>query len=91
MNPETNKFEFLQTAEEKLRNNESLNRNMRRALAKSTGKLYRPNGTKVPKHWTILSVGELVVIKDYTFKVAHIGESHLLLEPVPTTVLDTKP
>ena len=44
--------------------------------------LVRPDGTPVPKHWSTYQVGETVVVKDYTWRVAHIGEKHLLLEPV---------
>jgi len=44
--------------------------------------LLRPDGTPVPKHWSVFVVDELVTIKDTTFRVAHIGEKHLLLEPL---------
>jgi len=44
--------------------------------------LVRPDGSPVPKSWTVFSIDELVEIKGYTFKVAHIGESHILFEPV---------
>lgn len=87
MNPETNKFESLTT--------ESLNKTVKHLedevsdealkllqLSSSHSGLFRPDGSPVPKHWTIFAIGELVVIKDYTFKVAHIGESHILFEPV---------
>lgn len=46
------------------------------------GTLIRPDGTPVPKHWTIFTVGEHVVVKDWTFRVAHINEATLILEPV---------
>jgi hypothetical protein len=49
--------------------------------------LLRPDGTPVPKHWTVLTVDQHVVVEGYTFKVAHIGESHLLLEPVGPVVV----
>jgi hypothetical protein len=50
--------------------------------------LLRPDGTPVPKHWSVFRVGENVVIKEYTFKVAYIGESNILFEPVgPATKL----
>lgn len=79
LNPETNKFEPL-----KLGNSE-----LEKAIAKLEGRvedyhvgLLRPDGTPVPIHWTIFKIGELVVIKDYTFRVAYIGESNILFEPV---------
>lgn len=54
--------------------------------------LLRPDGTPVPKHWSIFRVGENVVIKDYTFKVAYIGEGNILFEPVgPATKLCKEP
>lgn len=70
MNPETNSFEMLSKYLE----------------TDDTGnqfkKLLRPNGEPVPAHWPVFRVDEEIVVKDYTFKVAHIGEKHLLLEPV---------
>jgi len=66
MNPETNKFEMLKNKE----------------LVEKMAALIRPDGTPVPRHWPVFQTGELVVIKDYTFKVAHIGESYILFEPV---------
>lgn len=52
------------------------------AKAKAEARLLRPDGSPVPEHWGIYTVGELVVLKAHTFRVAHIGEAHLLLEPV---------
>ena len=72
MNPETNKFEKLHA------------QSLKEALQ---NELCRPDGTPVPKTWTIFTVGELVVIKDYTFKVAYIGESNILFEPVEPVVI----
>jgi hypothetical protein len=51
------------------------------------GRLLRPNGDPVPKHWSTFTLGELVVIKDYTFKVAYIGETAITFEPVGPTLL----
>lgn len=44
--------------------------------------LVRPDGSPVPKTWKVFAEGELVVIKDYTFKVAYINESSITFEPV---------
>lgn len=52
--------------------------------------LLRPNGTPVPQHWVAFSVGELVTIKDYTFKVCYIGETAILFEPVKAEDVDLK-
>jgi hypothetical protein len=49
--------------------------------------LFRPNGQPVPETWTQFSLGEEVVIKDYTFKVAYIGETSILFEPVGPKLL----
>lgn len=58
------------------------------AMIERQQQLLRPDGTPVPKHWSTFQVGENVVIKDYTFKVAYIGESNILFEPVgPVTKL----
>lgn len=45
-------------------------------------KLVRPDGSDVPKHWSIFSVGENYVINNYTFRCAYIGETSILFEPV---------
>ncbi len=47
--------------------------------------LLRPDGSVVPKHWTVLKHGELVDIKGYTFRIQYIGETSILLEPVKPT------
>ncbi len=52
-------------------------------------RLLRPNGEPVPAHWTVLTVGENVVVKGYTFKVAYINETTLVLEPLSTAVIGT--
>jgi hypothetical protein len=91
MNPETNKFEAL--FETKQKSEQELNRELVRIrdLVEDSGTvLLRPNGEPVPKHWTVLTAGEHVVVKDYTFKVAHIGESYLVLEPVGIVAIGEK-
>ena len=81
MNPETNRFEMLHESSDETpehrRNREALER-----MLKGHSTLVRPDGSPVPAHWPVFTVGELVVLKDYTFKVAHISESTILLEPV---------
>jgi hypothetical protein len=77
MNPDTNKFEPLMTAEQQ----DSQLQRMKAELAGATGALLRPDGSEVPKHWSVFRVDELVVVKDYTFKVVHIGESYMVIEP----------
>jgi hypothetical protein len=53
-----------------------------REIVDHTVKLLRPDGTQVPAHWTVLTVGEYVEVKGYTFKVAYINETTLVLEPI---------
>ena len=50
--------------------------------SESLASLLRPNGEPVPQHWTQFQIGECVVIKNYTFRVAYIGETAILFEPV---------
>jgi hypothetical protein len=74
--PESNKIEPL---------NNLVNRILSSSLSeqqRQVTKLLRLDGTPVPETWSIFTVGEKVVIKNYTFKVGYIGESALLLEPV---------
>lgn len=44
--------------------------------------LVRPDGSPVPKNWSIFKEGEKFVLNNYTFRLAHIGESYIVLEPV---------
>lgn len=101
MNPDTNKFEELREQMDEPRRNQ--NQEAARRLQKLTqdvkqlqtapippGELLRPNGSPVPKTWSIFQVGEHVVIKDYTFKVAYISETNILFEPVGPVVLGEK-
>lgn len=76
MNPETNRFEPLSPSIEELKN---------QFLDLSS--LVRPDGSPVPKHWSVFTVGENVVIKDYTFRVAYVGETAILFEPVGPPIL----
>ncbi len=76
MNPETNKFEKLELDDNYLKDKiESLGEQFEK-------KLIRPDGTPVPDTWMVFLVGELVEIKNYTFRVAYIGESNILFEPI---------
>lgn len=89
MNPDTNRFERLQESTE---GESAAHRQNREAMQRmlSGAKLVRPNGEPVPAHWSTFTVGEHVVIKDYTFKVAYVGESAILFEPVGVAVLNVK-
>lgn len=49
--------------------------------------LVLPDGKPVPRHWAVFQVGEDVVIKGYTFRVAYIGETAILFEPVGLPVV----
>ena len=49
--------------------------------------LIKPNGTPVPRHTALFKVGEHVVAKDQTFRVAHVNDCTLVLEPVGLPLL----
>lgn len=77
MNPDTNRFEVL---------TEELSKKVKQLTVPY--QLLRPNGEPVPRHWTQFQMDELVVIKNYTFRVKYIGESAILFEPVrPSDIL----
>lgn len=48
--------------------------------------IVRADGSPVPKTWALFKVGELVVLKDNTFKVAHFNESCVVLEPADLSI-----
>lgn len=83
LNPETNKFEILTEGKPTIDQLEKAIKAGDLSVLPSTGlMLLRPDGSPVPKHWSVFKVGELVTIKNYTFRVAYIGESNILFEPV---------
>jgi hypothetical protein len=81
MNPETNKFEHLEFE------TDSENEALGKMLEGAYGELFRPNGKRVPKHWSVFSVGKNYEINGYTFKCAYIGETSILFEPVGPVVI----
>lgn len=81
VNPETNKFEPLT---EDTAFADRIGSELFDPAAPLT-RLLRLDGTPAPSHWSVFTVGELVTIKDYTFRVAYIGETAILLEPVKPT------
>lgn len=82
MNPETNRFENVGTVEELT---EALKKPYESILP---GQLVRPDGSPVPEHWSVFSAGEEIPIKGYVFRVAYIGETSILFEPVGPIVLN---
>lgn len=83
MNPDSNKFEELMRTKEELEELSKGKPSYQSALDNAlTESLLRPNGEPVPKHWSTFTVNDNVVINDYTFKIAHIGESYMVVEPV---------
>ena len=90
MNPDTNRFEELTSGAQK-KNDELLKHIEKRTQTPDPFELFRPNGEPVPKHWVTFKLDEKVVIKNYTFKVAYIGETAILFEPVgPIVIGDDK-
>lgn len=53
----------------------------------AAGQLVRPDGSPVPPHWTVFTVGDSVTIRDTTFRVAHVNESCVVLEPAQLPVI----
>lgn len=90
MNPETNKLEPLQLKELEAALDRAKKKQSAAELAE-LGQLLRPDGTPVPKHWSIFVVGETYVINGYTFRCAYIGETNILFEPVGPVVVEGKP
>lgn len=82
MNPETNKFEILYGKVEDLKDSSSCEKVLKSLKPSKENILVRADGSPVPDHWSIFTEGEKIVIKNYTFKVVHIGETYLVLEPV---------
>ncbi len=87
MNPDTNRFEPLHEALDSESPEHRRNRDAMQRMLTNGGRLLRPDGSPVPAHWSTFTVGEHVIIKDYTFKVAYIGEGSILFEPVGPVVL----
>ena len=88
MNPDTNRFEELSEGSElKEKFLAEYNKCKAHSPEDVPGTLFRPNGEPVPKTWTVFEMGENVVIKNYTFKVAYIGETSVLFEPVGPVIL----
>ena len=81
MNPETNRFEELHdlVAEE---SEDSLFP----GIGEST--FVRTDGSPVPKQWAVFGIGEVFVIKGYTFRVAYVGETAILFEPVAPPITE---
>jgi hypothetical protein len=91
MNPETNQFEILRNLSDDERKEQAKAlETLKEVFGEFHPNLLRPNGEPVPKTWTIFKVGEEVMIKGYTFKVAYIGEKVILFEPVGPVVIKTE-
>ena len=84
MNPETNQFEMLK----QIKVGDEFAKRIEGEFDPTA--FVRPNGEPVPKHWSVFKEGEELVVKNYTFRVAHIGEKHLLLEPVGIPAIGQK-
>ena len=61
---------------------------LREIVNEGQSKLLRPDGSEIPNHWAVFHVGELVSLKDYTFKIAYMNDGTIVLEPVkPSEIL----
>jgi len=84
MNPDTNEFEPLRDAAQQSSLTKALQEEVERH---ASGTLLRPNGEPVPKHWSVFTVGERLVVKDYTFEVVDISKDRILLKPIGLPVI----
>jgi hypothetical protein len=86
MNPDTNKLESLtlQYGADVKQQLKAIGKEYRDVQASL---LVRPDGSAVPQHWAIFTIGELVVLKNYTYRVAHMNEVTIVLEPVGPIVV----
>jgi len=96
MNPETNRFECLRPAGQDEDGDLAhvtttdpypVSVGVLHQIVQQQTSLLRPNGEPVPQHWTQFRVGEVVAIKNYSFRVAYIGETAILFEPLGPVVL----
>jgi hypothetical protein len=62
----------------------------REQLIAEKGQLVRADGSPIPDHWPIFKVDEKLVIKNYTFRVAYINETTLVLEPTGPLLVGAK-
>ena len=82
MNSETNKFARLTDKMEACGPGDTANLGILSKMVQRQTSLLRPNGEPVPQYWTQFQIGEVVSIKNYSFRVAYIGETAILFEPV---------
>jgi len=88
MNPETNKFEKLKQSKEAIELEHKFATMVKQdGMRLHNKELLRPDGTPVPKHWSIFKVDENYIINNYTFKCKYIGETSILFEPVGPIII----
>lgn len=100
MNPDSNRLEPLSVSPEIQKQLEKLQSDFekhqrltgfesefKQPLTPESPQLFRPNGKPVPSHWPIFFMGEELVVKNYLFKIAYIGETSILLEPVGPVII----
>jgi len=84
MNPDTNRLEVLKEVFEQQQSIQDRLKQQLQGLFDGDlrSHLLRPDGSEVPKHWAVFQIGELVALKDYTFKIAYMNDGTIILEPV---------
>lgn len=96
MNPDSNEFEKLQRPEWAVEQEKILSEQLRQVTAdrdellQDPQQLLRPDGSPVPKHWSVFTVGEHVVIKDYTFEVVDVSKDRILFKPIGLPIVGEK-
>lgn len=100
MNPETNRFEPLFKKEPKEptvynKAQEAVRYKRQQAAIQEIQEKLIPrvdlvcaDGSPVPQNWGIFTVGETIVLKNHTYRVAYINESSITLEPVGPVIVD---
>ena len=98
MNPDTNRFERLRPDTDQNEDPGDLKHvvtgdphsasvGILRQMVQQQSSLLRPNGDPVPQHWTQFQIDEVVTIKNYSFRVAYIGETAILFEPLGPVII----
>lgn len=91
MNPDTNRFEPLKEQQGEHNKTQEEQRRLQRMELAQIKRLFatqppmsllRPDDSPVPQNWSVFTVGERVVLKDYTFRVAYIDGVSITLEPI---------
>jgi hypothetical protein len=88
MHPKTNRVKPQVLKENVEKTEHGIEIKCARLLLGLAGKLSRPNGVPVLFTWGLFQEGKTIVVEDYTFKIAHIGGTYLVLEPIGSALIE---